>query len=260
MAVATQHKPINFYIKSVKFKRILDWSVIACIRINGNTTLLIDFPYMQLPDVIDASRPKKRGRPPKGAGGGLRTELIEKSAELFRTKGYENTTVRDIAAAAGVQAGSWFYHFKSKQDILAAIMEHGLEQALAEVERIGNQSLPPCQILSQLVEAHLHTLLAPDHHYIAVLLYEWRSLDEPSRSRVVALKDRYEAVWDRAIGALHNSGDWVAPSQFDRLLIFGALNWTVQWYKPDAGADVPELARQALRFILRTPPAPDAQT
>lgn len=208
---------------------------------------------------LDSPSPKKRGRPLKGEGGGLRAELIEKSAELFRIKGYENTTVRDIAAAAGIQAGSWFYHFKTKQDILAAIMEQGLERALAEIEAIGAQPLPPCEILRQLVEAHLHTLLAPDHHYIAVLLYEWRSLDEPSRSRVVALKDRYEAVWDRAIAALHHSGDWAMPSAFDRLLIFGALNWTVQWYKPGSGADVKELARQAMRFILRTPAALEAQ-
>ena len=208
---------------------------------------------------IDAPSPKKRGRPLKGEAGGLRAELIEKSAELFRTKGYENTTVRDIAAAAGIQAGSWFYHFKTKQDILAAIMEQGMERSLAEIEAIGAQPLPPCEILRQLVEAHLHTLLAPDHHYIAVLLYEWRSLDEPSRSRVVALKDRYEAVWDRAIAELHLSGDWAMPSSFDRLLIFGALNWTVQWYKPGSGADVKELARQAMRFILRTPAALEAQ-
>jgi len=208
---------------------------------------------------IDSPSPKRRGRPLKGESGGLRAELIEKSAELFRTKGYDNTTVRDIAAAAGIQAGSWFYHFKTKQDILAAIMEQGLERSLAEIEAIGSQQLPPCEILRQLVEAHLHTLLAPDHHYIAVLLYEWRSLDEPSRSRVVALKDRYEAVWDRAIVELHRSGDWAMPSSFDRLLIFGALNWTVQWYKPGSGADVKELARQAMRFILRTPAAVEAQ-
>ena len=206
-----------------------------------------------------APSPKKRGRPQKGESGGLRAELIEKSALLFRTKGYDNTTVRDIAAAAGVQAGSWFYHFKTKQDILAAIMEQGMERSLAEIEAIASQTLPPREMLRRLVEVHLHTLLAPDHHFIAVLLYEWRSLDEPARARLVALKDRYEAVWDRAIAALHHSGDWAMPSQFDRLLIFGALNWTVQWYKPGNGADVKELAQQAMRFILRTPAALEAQ-
>ncbi|WP_343732089.1 TetR/AcrR family transcriptional regulator [Duganella sp.] len=203
--------------------------------------------------------PKKRGRPQKGEGGGLRAELIEKSAELFRTKGYDNTTVRDIAAATGIQAGSWFYHFKTKQDILAAIMEQGLQHALAEIEAIAAQPLAPSAMLQRLVEQHLHALLAPDHHFIAVLLYEWRSLDEASRARIGALKDRYEAIWERAIAALHHSGDWSMPSQFDRLLVFGALNWTVQWYKPGNGADVQELAQQAMRFILRTPAAVEAQ-
>ncbi|TFW18884.1 TetR/AcrR family transcriptional regulator [Duganella callida] len=202
---------------------------------------------------------KKRGRPQKGEGGGLRAQLIEKSARLFRTKGYENTTVRDIAAAAGIQAGSWFYHFKTKQEILAAIMEQGMERALAEVETIAAAPLSPSARLHRLVEAHLQTLLAPDHHFIAVLLYEWRSLDAPARERLIALKDRYEDVWDEAIAALHHSGDWDMPSQFDRLLIFGALNWTVQWYKPGVGADVPQLAAQAMRFILRKPSAVEAQ-
>lgn len=203
--------------------------------------------------------PKKRGRPHKGEGGGLRAELIEKSALLFRTKGYDNTTVRDIAAAAGIQAGSWFYHFKTKQEILTAIMEQGMQRALAEVEAIAAEPLAPGPMLQRLVAAHLHTLLAPDQHCVAVLLYEWRSLDAVARARLAPLKDRYEAVWDDAIAALQQSGAWGAPSQFDRLLLFGALNWTVQWYKPGSGADVGELAHQAMRFILRTPAALEAQ-
>ena len=201
---------------------------------------------------IFSDRPKKRGRPHKSDGGSLRDKLIARSAQLFREKGYENTTVRDIAAATGIQAGSWFYHFKTKQDILAAIMEQGMARSLAETEAIAALDLAPRAMLHQLVEVHLHTLLAPDHHFIAVLLYEWRSLDEIAQARIVALKDRYEAVWDKVIAALHQSGEWAMPSQFDRLLIFGALNWTVQWYKPGSGADVPELARQAMQFILRT--------
>jgi AcrR family transcriptional regulator len=214
-----------------------------------------------MPDHSDADSrsPKKRGRPIKGEPGGLRAELIEKSARLFRERGYDNTTVRDIAAATGIQAGSWFYHFKSKQEILAAIMEQGMHHSLAQIEHLASEALSPREMLQRLVEAHLYTLLAPDHHFIAVLLYEWRSLDESSRQRIVELKDRYEAVWEAVIDKLHASGDWAMPSRFDRLMIFGALNWTVQWYKPGSGADIDELARHAVQFILRTPgPAPTA--
>ncbi|HCE09805.1 MAG TPA: TetR family transcriptional regulator, partial [Oxalobacteraceae bacterium] len=85
------------------------------------------------------------------------------------------------------------------------------------------------------------------------LLYEWRSLDQQSRNRIVALTDRYEAIWDRVIRTLHQSGDWAAPTRLDRLFMFGALNWTAQWYKPDSGTTIDTLAEQAVQFILRTP-------
>ena len=197
--------------------------------------------------------PRKRGRPLKTDDDSRRSDLVEKSARLFREKGYEKTTVRDIAAAAGMQAGSWFYYFKTKQEILAAIMEQGMARSLQDLEAIASQSLPPREAFRQLVQVHLHTLLAPEHDFISVLLYEWRSLDQQSRSTIIALKDRYEAIWDQVIQALHQSGDWAAPTRFDRLFMFGALNWTAQWFKAGSGTSIDALAEQAVQFILRTP-------
>lgn len=196
--------------------------------------------------------PRRRGRPAKSEHDSLRGELIRKSAYLFRTQGYDNTTVRDIAAATGIHSGSWFYHFKSKQEILAAVMEHGMHESLARIEEIAPHTLPPREAFQRLVETHLRNVLAPNHDFIPVLLYEWRSLDQPSRARIIALKNRYEAVWDEVIARLHAAGDWAMPTRVDRLMMFGALNWTAQWYKP-GGSPLEELAAQAVQFILRTP-------
>jgi AcrR family transcriptional regulator len=195
---------------------------------------------------------RKRGRPIQSESDSLRKDIIAHSAALFRQQGYAHTTVRDIAAAVGIQPGSWFYHFKTKQDILAAVVEQGLARSLADAEAIAAKSLAPRAAFRRLVQAHLHTLLAPDHDFIAVLLYEWRSLDQPGRARIIKLKDRHEAIWDEVIAALHRSGDWAMPTRFDRLLMFGALNWTVQWYKTGAGGSLDQLAEHAVRFILRT--------
>ncbi|MDG2536926.1 TetR/AcrR family transcriptional regulator [Dyella jiangningensis] len=201
-----------------------------------------------------ASPRRKRGRPVQDANEGLRRELIEQSARLFREKGYGNTTVRDIAAAAGVHAGSWFYYFKTKQDILQAVIEHGLTVALADIEAIDIDGMPPREAMRQLVRAHLHTLLAPNQDFIPVMLYEWRSLDASAQEQIIALKDRYESIWTRVIGRLRASGDWAQPTPVDRLLMFGALNWTAQWYQEGAGISIDALADQALQFILRTSP------
>jgi AcrR family transcriptional regulator len=183
---------------------------------------------------------------------GRRGQLVRESARLFREKGYEGTSVRDIAAATGLQSGSWVYHFKTKQDILAAVMEEGLEQALGRIEGIALAALPPREQFRALVRTHLDTILGPGQDFIPVLLYEWRSLEAAARPRVVALQKRYEAVWDQVVARLHRSGDWALPTRVDRLLMFGALNWIAHWYRPGGRLGVADLAEEALQFFLRT--------
>jgi AcrR family transcriptional regulator len=145
------------------------------------------------------------------------------------------------------------YHFKTKQDILAAVMEEGLRHSLERIEAIGGEALAPRERFKALVRAHLETILSPGQDFIPVLLYDWRSLEPAARPKVVALQKRYEAVWDRVITQLHESGDWAAATRVDRLLMFGALNWIAHWYRPDGKLDVAELAGEAVRFFLRTP-------
>lgn len=201
----------------------------------------------------NANAPRKRGRPVQPADQSLRQALIERAAKLFRHQGYDGTSVRDIAAAAGVQAGSWFYHFKTKQEILHAVIRHGMTQALAEIEALDLAALSPRDALWQLVRTHLNTLLAPHHDFVPVMLYQWHVLSETERASIIGLKDRYEAIWDAALARLRASGEWAAPTQLDRLFLFGMLNWTVQWYRPDAGLGLDELTDQALQFLLRSP-------
>ena len=184
---------------------------------------------------------------------GRRGQLVRESARLFREKGYDATSVRDIAAATGLQSGSWVYHFKTKQDILAAVMEEGLQQALERIEAIGREQLSPREQFRALLRTHLDTLLGPGQDFIPVLLYDWRSLEPAGRRRVVALQKRYEQVWDEVIGRLQRSGEWAMPTRVDRLLMFGALNWIAQWFRPGGSLDVAGLADEAERFCLRTP-------
>jgi AcrR family transcriptional regulator len=184
---------------------------------------------------------------------GRRGQLLRESARLFREKGYDATSVRDIAAATGLQSGSWVYHFKTKQDILAAVMEEGLQQGLERIEAIAREQLPPREHFRALVRTHLDTLLGPGQDFIPVLLYDWRSLETQGRRRVIALQKRYEKVWEDVIDQLQRSGDWAMPTRVDRLLMFGALNWIAQWYRPGGPLGVAQLTADVERFFLRTP-------
>ena len=191
---------------------------------------------------------------------GRRGQLLRESARLFREQGYDATSVRDIAAATGLQSGSWVYHFKTKQDILAAVMEEGLQQALARIEAIARRELPPRRHFRELLRTHMDTLLGPGQDFIPVLLYDWRALDAAGRKRVIALQKRYEQVWDDVIRRLQQSGEWASPTRVDRLLLFGALNWIAQWYRPGGPLSVAQLVDDAEKFLLRTPPGRRSRT
>ncbi len=133
-------------------------------------------------------------RPRRNNESNRREELLRVSARLFRQKGFDGTSIRDISSAAGMQSGSPFYHFKTKQDILVAVMEEGLTEGLRITSEVMALAVPPEDKLVRMIRTQLGTILDDAHDFVPVLHYEWRSLTPTNRRRVVALKDRYDAL------------------------------------------------------------------
>src|SRR3954466_15011166 len=180
-----------------------------------------------------------------------REELLRVSAKLFREKGFDGTSIRDISAAAGMHSGSPFYHFKTKQDILVAVMEQGLAEGLRNSEEVMALALSPEQKLKGLIRAQLGTILEEGSDFIPVLLYDWRSLNSANRRRIVALKDRYDALWQQVIDELQRAGHMAGDAQLARLLILGAVNWTGTWYRGGGRLSLDEVADRAADLFLQ---------
>ena len=179
-----------------------------------------------------------------------REELLRVSAKLFREKGFDGTSIRDISAAAGMHSGSPFYHFKTKQDILVAVMEQGLAEGLRKTEEVIALSVPPEQKLAKLIRTQLGTILEEGNDFIPVLLYDWRSLNAANRRRIVAMKDRYDALWQQVIDDLQRAGHMPGDAQLVRLLILGAVNWTGTWYRLGGRLSLDKVAEDAARLFL----------
>ena len=189
--------------------------------------------------------------------GDRRAELIHKAAHLFRAKGFKGTTIRDIAAAAGMQSGSPFYYFKSKGALLGAVMQTGMAIATANQNEALAALAPdatPRERLRALVAAHLQVLFGDGRDFMPVLMYEWPWLTVEQRQAVVKQKDSYEAVWMPALHGLYDSGDLRALPDVARFFIFGALNWTVHWFKPAGALTVDDLTTEAMKLFVVRPP------
>jgi AcrR family transcriptional regulator len=183
-----------------------------------------------------------------------RREIIIKAAgRLFREKGYECTSVRDLATAVGLQSGSLFFHFKSKEEILVSLLEGGLLRAAAILERHLAKAVTPREKLSAILHGHLEAILHEERDAFYVVLRDWRTLSPSSRKKVIALRDQYENRIAISLDELSRTGLIPQNTRLFRLFLLGALNWTVQWYRPDGGLTIEQLADNFLDIMLPGP-------
>jgi TetR/AcrR family transcriptional regulator, cholesterol catabolism regulator len=202
---------------------------------------------MDMPLAAPLAPKRPRGRPRKTVqeleDGNRRRELLNSSARLFRRKGFHATSTRDIAAAAGMQSGSPFYHFASKGALLFAVMQEGMLAAIDRQRRALDEvgyRVTPAQRLRVLVRNHFDVLLGPGSDFIPVMLYEARSLNPRQRRAITDLESEYETAWTL-------KGD----VKLARLLMFGALNWSAQWYDRRKGATLDALTDAAMALFIR---------
>lgn len=179
-----------------------------------------------------------------------RRDILQAAAGLFRHRGYERTSVRQIADALGIKSGSLFYHFDSKEEILVAVMEEGIRDVFCAVQvGVANERQLPQRLLA-MVRCHLAGLLGPNLDALMVLVYEWRSLSAPAMRRVLEWRNRYEDLWDRELSAAA-ARRWVdADTLLVRQTVLGALNWTGQWYRSDRRLQVDELALRMFELLF----------
>lgn len=179
-----------------------------------------------------------------------RSELLRAAARLFVEKGFDATTTRDIAQAVGMRSGSPFYHFRSKQELLTAAILDGLAAGHARqchaIEGVDDAE----QRLRRLVRTHLATLLESEGTS-PLLINESRALDDAARSEIAAAFDRYQTPWQTTLDELAEQGKLNSAAPPVRLMLFGMLNWSGYWYRPDGALSVDELAESAVALLLR---------
>ncbi|HTP49418.1 MAG TPA: TetR/AcrR family transcriptional regulator [Anaeromyxobacteraceae bacterium] len=159
--------------------------------------------------------------------------ILAAAARLFREKGFERTTLREVARAAGILPGSLHYRYPAKEELLLELMRRAVSLLTASVRAAIDECRDPVERIRQALRAHLRLLLSGDD-MVFTLLFEWRSLRGPARAEMVRLRDQYEALWEGLLYAAAGTGRVRAgvDLQLLRLLGFGAVNWVATWYAP----------------------------
>ncbi len=171
-----------------------------------------------------------------------RERILEAAARLFGELGYEKTSIRRISSESGMKAGSIYYFFKSKEEILLEVYARGFDLMSDIVSRSIDRVSDPWERLYQACNAHLEGIF--EHRtFIEVTVRELPDRHaESTRTKMKKLRQRYEKIFIEIIEEIPlRSG--VDRSYF-RLTLLGSMAWTLVWYDPKGEYSPQETARK----------------
>jgi TetR/AcrR family transcriptional regulator, cholesterol catabolism regulator len=175
-----------------------------------------------------------------------RQEILRTAARLFQQRGYDATSMNDVAASLKLSKGGLYHHFQSKDEILFEIMNHAMditeERVLGPVRGIAN----PEERLRALIRLHIEVVLSPRDREITVMLHENHPLPPVLRKRINGRKKEYIHFLENLIAEIQGSRR-AAPRVSPRAAAFallGMINWIYQWYKPEGELQVQNLVPQ----------------
>jgi AcrR family transcriptional regulator len=178
-------------------------------------------------------------------------QILGIAARLFGTDGFERTSLRDIAEAAGITKAALYYYFPDKEALYDRVVVDGLQQLHAYVSAQMDAADSPKARLTAFVQATASYLERDRFSWLAGSNAFWAEHDRKRRVRAIDYRDRFERLLRDAIQALIASGEWrpVDPALATRFIL-GAINQIPRWHSPDGRLTVVQVAEHYLDFTL----------
>ena len=177
--------------------------------------------------------------------------LLVEAASLFRKRGYERTSTRELANSIGIQKASLYHYMKSKEHLLFEMCMRGMERMDSRIGSAIEGAEGPLDQLGELIEHHVATMLEQPNVYAASLI-ELRSLTGEKSDLVLNRRRDYENLVRDIVTDAQASGS--VRSDIDpkylTLLLLGTMNWTLLWFQLDGDISPAEMGRLVRTFLL----------
>ncbi|WP_067917091.1 TetR/AcrR family transcriptional regulator [Actinomadura rubrobrunea] len=193
---------------------------------------------------------RRRGRGSSALASERREHLIRLAADLFAEKGYQATTVRDIAKEAGILSGSLYHHFTSKESIVDEILSGFFDEVMSAYRAVIEEGRDPRETIAELVRIAFGTL-EPHRAAITVMQNDWNYLKD-RLDYLTKAEDEVEKMWVDTIRAGQEQGlfrDDIDPKLTYRM-IRDTIWVAVRWYRPGGRLDAAGLSEHYLKVLF----------
>jgi len=184
-----------------------------------------------------------------------REELVKTAAEVFQEKGYEASTLNDVAERMGTDRASLYYYVGSKQELFQEVVQDVLEANLKEARRIKKEALKPSEKLARLVRTMMvsyeenypftYVYIQEDMSRVASQDSEWA---QTMTSRTRSFEKIVKGFIEEGVAKKEFRSD-ISPEVAANGL-YGMLNWTHRWFRPGRGLDANQVAESFASLFL----------
>lgn len=201
----------------------------------------------------DPTTPARRGPARREATTQKLDAVLAAAASLIAEKGFEATSMRDVAGALEVSLAGLYHYFKSKEDLLYQIQYKTFASLLAAQEEASALPGSPDERLRRLVVGHL-AFFTSHPAELKVCTYEIESLSGDRYHTTEGLRRRYYRLMSHALaelmGEMSDIGGESRASRHAALYVFGMLNWIFMWYDPARHGDVRKIGDEMIDLVL----------
>ena len=177
--------------------------------------------------------------------------ILKEAARLFREKGYLATNLRELARRAGIQGGSIYHHFGSKQEILFQLMDNTMTDMVTSLSTLLNGIDDPQEKLGRLLRFHIsYTICGPDETYITD--DELRNLNADNYLQIIAKRDAYQKLFEEVFLAGSQQQGWLVVDQ--KLMARAAIQMgtgVASWYKPDGPMSIDQISEYYAELLCK---------
>ena len=181
-----------------------------------------------------------------------RQEILRTAARLFQQRGYDATSMNDVAAALKLSKGGLYHHFQSKDEILFEIMNHAMEITQERVIGPVRNIADPEERLRALIRLHIEVVLSPRDREITVMLHENHPLPPTLRKRINTRKKEYIHFVENLMGEVQRArrAKGTVSARAAAFALLGMINWIYQWYKPEGNLQANNLVPQFTELVF----------
>lgn len=177
--------------------------------------------------------------------------ILKEAARLFREKGYIASNLRELAKRAGIQGGSIYHHFSSKQDILFQLMDNTMTDMVTSLSAVLAGTDDPEEKLRLLLRFHIsYTICGPDETYITE--DELRNLNADNYLQIIAKRDAYQKLFEEVFLAGYQQQGWmvVDPKLMARAAIQMGTG-VASWYKPEGPMSIDQISTYYAELLCK---------